>query len=133
MNVRNKWLLTAGLTLVVGIIGLSAVSASVFKWLDHEETMFITNVKPEWWTDEMDQMDFRDIHPPLGSKPYPLLFVADKENRKFHIPTCEQIFTQDHVMAIPDEKIIWFETAAEAEKQGYRACSHCKPAQNPDD
>ncbi|MBN1356623.1 hypothetical protein JXA40_10220 [bacterium] len=104
-------------------------AASIYKWRDDNRIMHITNVKPEWWTEDMDQMDFEDIHPPSGFGAYPLRFIGDKENKKVHDPSCDQIYTPDNKMAIPDQKVIWFESLGEAVKMGYRQCDHCRPGQ----
>lgn len=108
----------------------SFVKADIFVFYDISGVKTITNMRPDWWTDEMDTMDPMSIKPPDGSEVYPGKFVGDKENRKFHRPTCEQIYTPDKRMAIPESKIIWFNTVDEALSQGFFSCDHCKPAEN---
>ncbi len=121
---------------IAALISLCALSfvldvgAEVFRWQDSQQIMHITNVRPEWWTDEMSQMDYQDIIPPLEPTPAPGRLVGDRENRKFHRPACEQIYNPQGRLAIPDEKIIWFDTADEAMDKGYLACDHCKPVKS---
>jgi hypothetical protein len=113
--------------LIIGLLTLSSVGADVYVWYNASQVMHITNVRPDWWLDEMDQMDPHEIQPPPEAIEYPGEFVGDNENRKFHVVTCEQIYTSDGNMAIPDSKIVWFQTVDEAIQQGFYACDHCKP------
>jgi hypothetical protein len=112
---------------------LTGSSADIYIWRDLNDIKQISNVKPDWWTDEMNQMLPGEVVEPVDKpdvsqdKKFPGKFVGDKENKKFHVPTCEQIYTSDKKMAIPDNKIIWFDTFEDATSKGYVACGHCKP------
>ena len=112
------------------LVVFSTAIAGVYKWQDNAGTTHVTNIKPDWWTDEMDDLKFSEIHPPDEPTPFPGKFVGDKENYKFHLPSCEQIYTPEGKMAIPESKIIWFKSAQEALDKNFVPCSHCKPAVN---
>ena len=120
---------TSIVLLVFALVFCSLAMGDIYRWRGDDGTLHMTNVKPSWWTDEMDQMDPDSIIPPEGPTPFPGKFVGDKENRKFHRPECEQIYDPDGNMAIPDEKIIWFQSFDEAISAGYEICDHCKPAE----
>jgi hypothetical protein len=115
------------LAVFVLFVSASLVSASIYMWRDKDNMKHLTNVKPDWWTDDMDQMNPDDIQQPEGPTPFPDNFVGDKENRKFHKPSCDQIYTPEKKMAIPESKIIWFNTYDEAVNKGYQPCDHCNP------
>lgn len=106
-------------------------SAEVYIYYNQLGMKIITNIKPDWWTDEMSTMDPESVQIPAGEALFPGKFVGDKENRKFHRPTCEQIYNQEHKLAIPESKIIWFESYDEAVGKGFFACDHCKPSNDP--
>ncbi len=127
MQFQHFSIKTFSLLLALFFIAASVVAASVYMWYDKDKTVHLTNVKPDWWTDDMDMKSPEEIHPPEGPTPFPGIFVGDKENRKFHRPSCDQIYTPEKKMAIPDSKIIWFQSYEEAISKGYHPCKHCKP------
>ena len=55
-------------------------------------------------------------------------FIGDRENKKFHWPKCEQIYTPEGKLAIPPQKQIWFQEYQSAIDEGYHVCDHCKPS-----
>ncbi len=112
------------------LVFTSTLMAEIYVWYDADSTRNISNVKPDWWTDEMSQMSPQDIVVPVEATPQPGKFVGDNENRKFHKPTCEQIQTLDGFMAIPEHKRVWFASYDEAKAQNYTACTHCKPVKS---
>ncbi len=105
----------------------SVLLAEVFIWQDENHITNISNIKPDWWTDEMSQQEQGTVVFQGESTPLPGKFVGDKENRKFHRISCEQIYNPQGKMAIPPEKIIWFQSNEEALSQNFIACDHCKP------
>ncbi len=121
---RTVWKLMLGIWVMC--FYSSVGYADVYIWHDIDNIQHISNVKPDWWTDEMDQMDPDEIVAPT-EEALPGAFVGDRENKKFHLPSCEQIHTPEGLMAIPDSKIIWFRALDDALSQGYFACDHCKP------
>ncbi|MBN1551558.1 hypothetical protein JW979_08820 [bacterium] len=130
---RSQSYLLTRVVLLFSILLLAATfaNAEVYMWIGPDNIFQLTNIKPDWWTEDMDQMAPSDIRPPDVEKvTYPGKYVGDKENRKFHLPSCEQIYTSDGKMAIPDNKIIWFQSTDEAISLGYIACDHCKPLQS---
>jgi len=115
------------LTLMTALIA-PVVFGEVYIWLDGTSVKHISNVKPKWWTDEMDQMDPGTVVAPEGEGVMMGKFIGDRENKKFHWPKCEQIHNQESQLAIPQHKRIWFDTYEQAISQGYHACDHCKPS-----
>ncbi|MCD4655371.1 hypothetical protein K8T06_15730 [bacterium] len=104
------------------------VRCEVYIWLDQDTIQHISNVKPEWWTDDMDKMDPGTVVAPDPKNSTPGCFIGDTENKKFHWPKCEQILNEEGFLAIPEHKRIWFRTFDDAIKQGYHICDHCKPS-----
>ncbi|MBN1296959.1 hypothetical protein JXA80_09275 [bacterium] len=119
-----KWIGWA--VVVVGILPM--VRADVYVWLDQTSIKHISNVKPKWWTDDMDQLDPGTVVAPVDERITLGVFIGDTENKKFHWPLCEQIYNQQGLLAIPEHKRVWFKTFEEAIAQGYYACDHCKPS-----
>jgi len=121
--------IAAFLIVLTGIL-IPAVRAEVYIWVDQNDIRHISNVKPKWWTEEMDQMDPGTVVEPEDASAVPGKFIGDRENKKFHWPKCEQIYNQEGLLAIPEHKRIWFETYDEAIALGYHVCDHCKPSKN---
>ncbi len=61
------------ITLVVVCLTFAFIpmsSAQVYKWVAADGTVMLTNIKPDWWTDEMnDVFDYREIQPPSDWEP----------------------------------------------------------------
>ena len=73
--------------------------------------------------------DARNTHNrPLGRNPPSIAatrtFVASRNRDKFHLPTCE------YGSQIPPDSAVWFTTADEAQRPGYKACRVCRPRQS---
>ncbi len=111
----------------------SVMLAEVYIWQDENHITNISNIKPDWWTDEMSQQEQGTVVFQGESTPLPGKFVGDKENRKFHRISCEQIYNPQGKMAIPPEKIVWFQSTDEALSQTFIACDHCKPTSSTSD
>jgi hypothetical protein len=130
MSSRSHWILFSLASLVLQCLLVLSASADVYVWHDKNGIEVITNIKPEWWTAEMDQLDPKLITEPDETAPEtPGKYVGDKENRKFHRLTCDQIYNSDGKLAIPDSKVIWFQATDEALSQNFIACDHCKPTE----
>lgn len=121
----KTWLLTLGA--IVAIFTTTVLLAEIYVWQDETHVTNISNLKPEWWTDEMSQQTQGSIVFEGDATPLPGKLVGDKENRKFHRITCDQIYNPEGKLAIPQEKIIWFQSPDEALSQNFIACDHCKP------
>lgn len=116
-------------TTIVMLTGLfSVVNAEVYVWLDGDGIRHISNVKPEWWTDEMDKQDPGSVIAPEDGIAMLGKFIGDRENKKFHWPLCIQIYNPQNELAIPMEKRIWFKSYQEAIDQNYVVCDHCQPS-----
>ncbi|MBN1879276.1 hypothetical protein JW823_04120 [bacterium] len=130
MTARSFYLRTCLIPIVIAVLMLSSiqrVTADVYLWSDADHIRHVSNIKPEWWTDDMDLMEPGSVKAP-DVLPNPGKFVGDRENKKFHWPTCEQIFNPEGKLAIPLEKQIWFQDFQDAIDQGYYVCDHCKPS-----
>jgi len=112
---------------------LPMAHGEIYIWLDKASIRHLSNVKPDWWTEEMDEMEPGSVIAPDAEKTNPGIFIGDRENKKFHWPKCDQIFNQAGKLAIPAHKQIWFKSFEDAIEQGYHICDHCKPSSDGDE
>jgi hypothetical protein len=111
------------------IVSHISALADVYIWLDSDGIKQFSNIRPEWWTEEMDIMaPGTVVDPGLDRK-----FIGDTGNRKFHWPLCNQIYVNNNPkgqMAIPELQRIWFRSFQEAIDQGYHVCDFCVPSED---
>lgn len=116
--------------LIVFLIFLPAFAeADVYIWKSMNGVKNVSNIKPEWWTEEMDLKTPGEVTAPHEEN-LPGKFIGDRENLKFHWPKCIQIYNPQGELAIPAEKRIWFKTYQDAISNGYHVCDHCKPSED---
>lgn len=111
------------------ILSFCPADADVYIWNAANGIRYVSNIRPDWWTDEMDLETPGSVTAPDADK-FPGKFVGDRENLKFHWPRCIQIYNSDGKLAIPPEKRIWFNDYQDAKNKGYYECDHCKPSED---
>lgn len=118
------------LLLMVFLVFLSfTVKADVYIWKSVNGVRNVSNIKPDWWTEEMDLIAPGEVTAP-SEENLPGKFVGDRENLKFHWPKCIQIYNPQGKLAIPVEKRIWFKSYQDAINNGYYVCDHCQPSED---
>ena len=125
---KIKLLIAFSIVIAILIVGCPVLKAEVYIWQGQDGIRHISNVRPDWWTDDMDQMEPGTVTAPAESEDGKGKFIGDRENKKFHWPKCEQIYNQKGLLAIPEHKQIWFKEYQDAVDQGYHVCDHCKPS-----
>jgi len=125
---KKTALLILTLFAVLTSISVVSVQAEVYIWMEENGIRHISNVKPDWWTDEMDTLDPGTVVAPDEENGLLGKYVGDRENKKFHWPKCIQIKNSEGFLAIPEAKRVWFKTYQDAVDQGYYVCDHCKPS-----
>ena len=111
-----------------------SVHADMYRWMDDNGVMRMTNIKPDWWTDEMKYQLPEQIHSPAeDSSKESKKFYGDRESRVFHKPDCDLIRNPDNQLTIPKDSIMTFRSAEEAVSLGYRPCDKCNPTSKAED
>jgi hypothetical protein len=129
MNSRNKNIIRI---LIAGFFlsfFFCPAGAEVYIWSAANGVRYVSNIRPDWWTDEMDLEMPGTVMAPESDE-FPGIFIGDRENLKFHWPRCIQIYNPDGKLAIPPEKRMWFNSYQDAINKGFYECDHCKPSEN---
>lgn len=126
----------AGIVIMCGVMIFSLLSvvpvhAELYRWVDVEGTLHISNLKPEWWTEDMDRItdyhaiiapeedgtDYKELEPGEDSsilEPSDQLedaraeapedspsFIGVTTTRIYHTPTCPKLFISEGDKKVP--------------------------------
>ena len=124
---KRTTLIILALTLILAGMSVGIVNAEVYIWMDGDAIRHISNVKPNWWTDEMDKLDPGTVIAPDEENGLLGKFIGDRENKKFHWPKCIQILSSEGFLAIPETKRIWFQKYQDVLLIIEGLCFSCQP------
>ena len=135
----RKILLIIPLIITLTFIIQGICKAEVYRWIDEDGVIQITNQRPDWWKDEYDNVkDWREIKPPSKEEREKIArekkkelakdkIVGDKRTKIYHLSSCPLIRDKTGKYKIPERYLVFFDSAKEARKKGYTPCRRCKP------